>query len=179
MTRDGPSKLIRLSLLEALGVHPWRERLSEAIVALRGMEDVPASRFGLSSLVQLRPRYSIPLWRGKQPIRRSVLISNLFNHTPTAVERGWSVRKTQVRDFRGKQLTYDSHNGTDFCVPVGTLVLAPAAGQVVRVASEFNRGGLKVFVDHGLGLMTTCAHLGRSLVSPGQIVGRGEPIAVS
>lgn len=170
---------VPVPLSEALGVRPWPERWRQALVALRGEEHVPATRFGVSSLRQLRPRFSIPLWRGRTPVDRKVLISNLFNHTPTPIDGGWSVRRTQVRDFRGKGLTYDSHNGTDFCVPIGTVVLAPAPGQVVRVANEFNRGGLKIFVDHGLGLMTNCAHLARSLVKVGQIVGRGDPIALS
>jgi hypothetical protein len=52
-----------------------------------------------------------------------------------------------VRDFRGGTLTYDSHNGTDFAVPPGTIVVAAAPGRVLRASSEFNRGGLKVFVD--------------------------------
>jgi murein DD-endopeptidase MepM/ murein hydrolase activator NlpD len=86
---------------------------------------------------------------------------------------------TQVRDYRGERATYDSHNGTDFAVPPGTTVAAPAPGVVLRVSSEFHRGGLKVFVDHGSGIVTTCNHLGRALVRPGQRVGRGEPIALS
>jgi murein DD-endopeptidase MepM/ murein hydrolase activator NlpD len=89
------------------------------------------------------------------------------------------VRKTQVRDFRGGALTYDSHNGTDFAVPPGTIVVAAAPGRVLRVSSEFNRGGLKVFVDHGRGLVTTSNHLGRALVREGDVVRRGQPIALS
>ena len=73
------------------------------------------------------------------------------------------MKKTQVADFRGRDLTYDSHNGTDFAIPVGTRVLTAAAGRVVRQVSEFNRGGLKLFVDHGQGLMTCYAHLARPL----------------
>jgi murein DD-endopeptidase len=95
------------------------------------------------------------------------------------VALGWSVKKSQVEDFRGRDLTYDSHNGTDLSIPIGTTVVTAAPGQVVRVQSEFNRGGLKIFIDHGAGLMTCCAHLGRSLVEEGQAVGRGEPIAIS
>ena len=80
------------------------------------------------------------------------------------------MRVTQVRDFRGGTLTYDSHNGTDFAVPVGTEVLAAAPGRVFRVSNEFHRGGLKVFIDHGAGLITTSNHLARSLVRPGDVV---------
>ena len=164
---------------EALGLDPWRLRYQQAMTALRGQEDVPPSRFDLSSLGQLRPRMALRLWRGRPLVARKAIVTNLFNHRQTPVELGWSVRKTQVEDFRGGDLTYDSHNGTDFAIPLGTPVLAAAPGVVVRSVSEFNRGGLKIFIDHGEGLMTTSAHLARSLVEVGQLVGRGQQIALS
>lgn len=171
--------LDRVRLTEALGLTPVGERLRQALVALRGEADVPPSRFDLSSLGQLRPRIALPLWRRRAPIPRTVLITNLFNHRQTPIADGWSVRQRQMQDFRGGTLTYDSHNGTDFAVPVGTRVTTAAAGRVVRVAAEFNRGGLKVFVDHGDGLMTCYAHLARAAVGEGERVARGQLIALS
>ncbi len=170
-----PVRLFR----EALGLHPLRERWTQTQIALRGQEDVPPSRFDLTSLSQLRPRVAWPLWRRRFAVPRRAIVTNLFNHRQTPVEEGWSVRRTQVLDFRGRDLSYDSHNGTDFAIPVGTPVLAAAPGEVGRVVSEFNRGGLKVFVDHGDGLMTTSAHLARALVREGDVVERGQPIALS
>lgn len=164
---------------EVLGLSPIRLRLQQAGVALFGEEDVPPSRWGLSSLSQLHPSLSLPLWRGRAPIARRVIISNLYNHTQTPIAEGWSVMKTQVRDFRGRQLTYNSHNGTDFSIPVGSQVCTAAAGRVVAALSQFNRGGLKIFIDHGEGLMTCYAHLARSLVQVGQVVKRGQCIALS
>lgn len=169
----------RVSFAEATGILPLRERFSQALVALRGEEGVPPSRYDLTSLSQLRPRYSIPLWLGRAPIPRTVLITNLFNHDQTPIALGWSVRQTQMRDYRGRTLTYDSHNGTDFAIPVGTTVLTAGPGRVVRILSEFNRGGLKVFIDHGQGLMTCYAHLARAHVSVGDELHRGQPIATS
>jgi murein DD-endopeptidase MepM/ murein hydrolase activator NlpD len=169
----------RVGLGEAMGLHPWRERVKQAKIALAGEQDVPATKWGPSSLRLLAPRLALPLWRGKAPFPRKVILSNLFNHTQTPVEAGWSVRRTQVQDFRGRASTYDSHNGTDLCIPVGTTVLTAAPGEVVQVISEFNRGGLKVFIDHGRGLMTCYAHLARALVHVGQVVARGAPIAIS
>jgi murein DD-endopeptidase len=154
-------------------------RAREAWLAVRGDASVPATRFGLSSLGILHPGLSIRTWLGVRRADRRVPISCLYNHTPTPLEDGWSVRKTQVRDFRGGTLTYDSHNGTDFAVPVGTVVVAAAPGLVQRISSEFNRGGLKVFIDHGRGLVTTSNHLARALVEVGQVVARGQPIALS
>jgi murein DD-endopeptidase MepM/ murein hydrolase activator NlpD len=169
----------RLSVSETFGLAPLPVRAREAWLALRGDARVPATRFGLSSLGILHPALSLRTWFGARRADRRVPISSLFNHTQTPPEAGWSVRRTQVRDFRGGDLTYDSHNGTDFAVPVGTIVVAPAPGVVQRISSEFNRGGLKVFLDHGEGLVTTCNHLGRVLVGVGQVVARGEPIALS
>jgi murein DD-endopeptidase len=70
-------------------------------------------------------------------------------------------------------------NGTDFCIPRGTTLLAPASGRVVRVVSEFHRGGLKVAIDHGEGLVTSSAHLARALVREGELVRRGQPVAIT
>lgn len=78
-----------------------------------------------------------------------------------------------------RTLTSDSHNGTDFATPPGTSVVAPAAGRVAVVTSEYNRGGLEVMLDHGDGLCTTSGHLACSLVSVGDEVARGQPIALS
>ena len=110
---------------------------------------------------------------------RTVVIANLYNRTPTPVEQGWSVRVSQVRDFRGRALTYDSHNGTDFALVPGTPVAVSAPGRVVAIRSEYNRGGLKVYVDHGGGLLSSYHHLGRALCRVGDEVGRSDIIALS
>ena len=164
---------------EAFGILPVADRLRDAVLTLRGDAYTPKSKFGPSSLRIFRPRQALRLWRGEWAKARRAVVYNLFNHTPTPIHKGWSVRKTQVRDFRGGTLTYDSHNGTDFAIPLGTPVAAPAAARVGLVTSEFNRGGLKIVLDHGDGLMTSHAHLGRALVKTGQVVRRGEPFALS
>lgn len=168
-----------VGLREALGLSPLGERLRQAAIAVRGAPHVPPSRWDASSLSLVAPRLGLPLWRGRWAVPRRVILTNLFNHAQTPIHEGWSVRRTSVLDFRGKGSTYDSHNGTDLCVPVGTLVVAPAPGVVVRVWSEFHRGGLKVAIDHGGGLLTSSAHLARTWVRPGQRLAAGEPFARS
>lgn len=169
----------RLRVREVFGLSPWRERLAQARLALGGDPYTPRSRFGLSSLRILRPWLSLPLWLGRDRPDGRVRVYNLYNHRPTPVEEGWSVRVTQVRDFRGGSLTYDSHNGTDFAVPPGSVVVAPAPARVVRISNEFHRGGLKLMLDHGGGLFTTSNHLARTLVAEGEEVDRGQPVALS
>lgn len=171
--------MARLPLREILGLDPIGLRLREALLALRGDDTTPKSRFDLTSLRVLSPRLALPAWLGRRPADRRVPILNLFSHVQPPPEEGWSVRVTSARDFRNLRGTYDSHNGTDFVVPPGTRVVAAAPGRVVRVSSEFNRGGLKVVVDHGRGLMTTSNHLARAAVRVGDRVARGQVIGLS
>lgn len=166
-----------LSLPEVMGWTAHAPR--QAWLALRGDATVPGSKFGTSSLLQFTPRLALSTWLGRRAVKRRAIVMNLVNHTPTPVEQGWSVRITQVRDFRGRGLTYDSHNGTDFATPPGTLVVAAAPGRVVSIRSEYNRGGLKLAIDHGDGLLTQSNHLARALVQVGDVVTRGQGVALS
>lgn len=172
-----PTPYRKLSLAETMG---WTLAApAQAWLTLRGDPSVPPSRFGPSSLRVFTPKLAIATWAGRRLHARSVPVFNLFNHTQTPVDDGWSVRVTQVRDFRGRTMSYDSHNGTDFAVVPGTRVVVSAPGRVVAIRSEYNRGGLKVYVDHGGGLLTTYNHLGRALCRVGDDVGRGDVIALS
>ena len=164
---------------EVLGVSLDKRCWNQACLGFRGDPYIPKSRADVSSLKLLNPKIAFPLWMGREYLPRTVIITNLFNHTQTPIENGWSVCKKQVRDFRGHTLSYDSHNGTDFAIPVGTKVVSAAAGKVVWMCDELNRGGKKIFIDHGQGLMTTYAHLARSLVHEGMEVQQGQPIAWS
>lgn len=172
-----PSPPLRVA--EVFGLSPLRTRLREALLTFRGDGHTPPSRWDYTSLRIFRPRLALPLWVGRPAHGRLVPIYNLYCYDRPPPELGWSVRVTTARDFLGTQLTYDSHNGTDFAVPIGTVVVAAAPGVVGRVSSEFNRGGLKVFIDHGAGLATSSNHLARALVKPGERVHRGQPIALS
>lgn len=177
-TKTGHHRL-RVGWLDTFALRPFGERWNDAKMVFRGDPHVPPSRFGLTSIKLMRPSLSLPVWLGMRRKDRRSPIFNFFNHTPTPMEEGWSVRVTQVCDFRGGTLTYDSHNGTDFCVPVGTRVTAAASGRVLGVVNEFHRGGLKVIIDHGQGLLTGYNHLSRVLVRVGDEVRRGEVFALS
>ncbi|MBK8658260.1 MAG: hypothetical protein IPN22_05150 [Bacteroidetes bacterium] len=120
---------------DTLGLAPFPLRFKQAMIAIRGEEDVPPSRWGLSSLSQLHLKVSHKLWRGKPYLENTVLISNLFNHLQTPIEEGWSVQKTQTRDFREETLPTTATRNR-FCYPVGSLVCtaAPAgSGRAVAI----------------------------------------------
>lgn len=70
------------------------------------------------------------------------------------------------------------HNGTDFGVPVGTPIVAPADGVVDKAG--YSRGsGYYVVIRHRGGISTVYMHLSKILVKPGQNVQIGKTIARS
>lgn len=70
------------------------------------------------------------------------------------------------------------HYGMDLRAPVGTPIRAAAEGKVVS-ATRTPDYGLVVDIDHGNGFITRYAHASRLLVRAGDIVRRGQTIALS
>jgi len=70
------------------------------------------------------------------------------------------------------------HNGTDFALPVGTPIIAPADG-VVTAVGHGRLTGRYVRLTHGQGYATVYLHLQRTLVRQGETVTRGQRIALS
>lgn len=60
----------------------------------------------------------------------------------------------------------EEHRGLDFDVPLGTVVMAPAAGSVLY-AGPLTLGGQTVVIDHGQGVVSVLSHLLRIDVRPG------------
>lgn len=77
-------------------------------------------------------------------------------------------------ESRTDGLQGERHRGLDFAVPVGTLVRAPAAGQVV-LAGPLALTGETVVIDHGQGIVSVLQHLSRLDVSVGDVL---RPAAV-
>ncbi|MBE2893906.1 murein DD-endopeptidase MepM [Spirabiliibacterium falconis] len=71
------------------------------------------------------------------------------------------------------------HKGVDFSVPIGTPIIAPADGQVVKVAYQARGAGRYLVLQHGRNYKTVYMHLSRTLVKPGQQIKRGQRIALS
>jgi murein DD-endopeptidase MepM/ murein hydrolase activator NlpD len=68
------------------------------------------------------------------------------------------------------------HEGLDFPAPIGTPIVAAAAGVVI--ASEYHyQFGNMIEIDHGNGLMTRYAHASQLFAKVGDIVRRGQHIA--
>lgn len=126
-----------------------------------------------------RPDISIPAYNGKYPEDRLAPIITLFDRVNGGDNYTARVTRTTSRDFRGKRLTYDEHDGTDFAIPIGTELVAAAPGRVVMIRDNWVRGGLTIALDHGDGLITEYTHCWKSKVELGQAVARGEVVALS
>lgn len=74
--------------------------------------------------------------------------------------------------------TMKSHQGVDYTIPEGSRVFATADGWVDDVSTR-STSGQTVIIDHGNGFETVYSHLGKINVSPGQMVRRGDIIALS
>ena len=70
------------------------------------------------------------------------------------------------------------HPGIDIGVPVGTTVVAAAAGRVI-IAGWVSGYGNYIAIDHGGGISTGYGHLSQFLVAVGQDVQRGQAIGAS
>lgn len=75
------------------------------------------------------------------------------------------------------------HNGVDIPAAIGTEIVSPWDGEVIKSDSKhedtIDKGGIEVKVKHSNGMTTGYAHLSQSLVSVGQMVKEGEVIAKS
>ena len=92
------------------------------------------------------------------------------------VAKGWisSAYGKRTDPFSGKLAM---HDGIDFAGKQGSDVLAVAAGVVTWTGTKSGYGEM-VEVSHGDGYVTRYAHNQQNLVAPGDVVRKGEPIAL-
>jgi murein DD-endopeptidase MepM/ murein hydrolase activator NlpD len=104
---------------------------------------------------QSRP---VPLWKGafREPLQGPI-----------------STHFGEIRYVNGKEA--GRHSGTDYAVPTGTPVRAPARG-VVTLAEFLVVTGGTIYIDHGMNLFTGYLHLSKILVEPGEEVLPGQII---
>ena len=107
------------------------------------------------------PTFSTALW--KEPFYYPVA-------NPVVTDVYGYVRKTGIYTI--------AHKGTDFRAGTGTKVFAMNRG-IVRIAKSYRNYGKTVVIDHGNGLMTLYMHLSKIQVSSGELVERGQTIALS
>lgn len=95
-------------------------------------------------------------------------------HQPLATIRRISSRYGNRTDPFTKRRAF--HAGLDMPAPTGTIVLAAGEGEVTFAGTKSGYGTM-VEVTHGNGIVTRYGHLSATLVTVGQLVQTGTPIA--
>ncbi len=85
---------------------------------------------------------------------------------------GFGVRVSPLGDAQEKM-----HEGLDIAGPVGTPIKSPASATVIYAGKKSGYGSI-VILDHGYGLETWYGHTSKILVKPGQLIRRGQSIAL-
>jgi len=166
-------------LASAFGIRSAKQLGRDARFTLRQWLAGRGFYFGLSSVGFARPDLSLPAYAGLVPADRLAPVYHLYDRITGGQRYAQRVTRKSARDFRGGQLSYDDHDGTDLVCPVGTPLGAAAPGVVAAVRDRWLRGGLTICVDHGHGVLTQYTHCSAALLAPGTMVARGEPVALS
>lgn len=95
--------------------------------------------------------------------------------TPLGFE--WPVQGTILRRF-GEASDGTWCDGVDIMAEVGTPVLAAQQGRVIYAGSDLPSYGNLLLVAHPGGFITVYAHNSALLVATGDLVLRGQPIAI-
>ena len=129
-----------------------------------------SSQLGLSSI---RPTI-IPA--DQIPLSRSPPSNSSLPFTPCT--RGWisSNFGRRIDPFNG-DLAW--HQGVDFATGVTGVDVSSVASGVVTFAGERSGYGLLVEINHGNGYESLYAHNEETLVNPGDIIKKGQIIALS
>lgn len=95
---------------------------------------------------------------------------------------GWPVANGWISSAFGRRIDpftgrYANHNGMDFAARAGTDVLSVAAGIVTEAGDRFGYGRI-VEINHGNGYVTRYGHNSQVLVKAGDMVNKGQRIAL-
>lgn len=113
---------------------------------------------------------------------RRASYSPSYDYTPAPGGTGQLTHPTDSRTISAGFPYYSSggyHGGVDFPVSTGSNIYAAADGVVSLVKYLNYSYGYYVMINHGNGLSTLYAHNSQILVSPGQVVSKGQVIAKS
>lgn len=133
-----------------------------------------------------RERNDVVVYENGMEVSREMIHENVMTESkPAVIERGTIVPPTYIKPISGGRYTSGfgrrwgrMHKGVDWACPVGTTVYASCGGTVIQASYSGGYGNC-VVISHPDGRMTRYAHNSKLLVSVGQHVEQGEPIARS
>jgi len=141
------------------------------------MEDLSAAEEAqLEALIQERAR---EIEAARLAARRAAGITGPIAPSTGPGTFSWPVSGTITSPFGWRSNPFggspEFHQGLDIAAPMGTTVVAAAAGTVI-LAKWYGGYGNYILIDHGGGYSTGYGHLSAIYVSNGQTVQRGQAI---
>ena len=141
------------------------------------MEDLSAAEEAqLEALIQERSR---EIEAARLAARRAAGITGPIAPSTGPGTFSWPVSGTITSPFGWRSNPFggspEFHQGLDIAAPMGTTVVAAAAGTVI-LAKWYGGYGNYILIDHGGGYSTGYGHLSAIYVSSGQTVQRGQAI---
>lgn len=147
----------------------------EDIMEFNGIASSASLRVGEEIIL---PGGRIPAAPAPAPVRPSTSVASIFTVPPDADPDASTTLLWPTAATRITQYYKYGHTGVDIAGPVGTAIYAADDGVVSY--SGWNSGGYgnMTIVDHGNGLYTRYAHATKNLFKAGDVVHRGEVIAL-
>jgi murein DD-endopeptidase MepM/ murein hydrolase activator NlpD len=137
--------------------------------------------------LQVEKKFTEPTPEQTEQIAESKKVKDDYLNRVTP-DREWSgdfvaPAKAAISDVFGSQRIFNGvaqrpHEGLDFRVPTGTPVMAMNDGTVLLARNLYYEGGF-VVLDHGQGFLTLYLHLSEFKAKEGDVVKRGQEIALS
>jgi murein DD-endopeptidase MepM/ murein hydrolase activator NlpD len=162
-------------LVCVLGLVPWRSK--------RG------GKVGNPRMLDFGPRRRVPSVLAAVGVKSQPYVASVLdafgvgprryvpNVLPVSLEAGWvsSEFGSRIHPITGRR---HDHSGIDLAVDEGVPVRATADGKVIFARDAGNSGRL-VKIDHGNGIETRYAHNSVLKVKTGEVVRRGQVIALA
>jgi murein DD-endopeptidase MepM/ murein hydrolase activator NlpD len=135
--------------------------LQEVQATLNALEQLTGERTDLLTVMESRLI--------DQRLKKMMVPTQNPVNAPVGSRFGW-----RIDPFTGRQAL---HTGLDFQATVGMPIVAAAGGVVVTSETHPEYGNM-VEIDHGNGLVTRYGHASRLLVKKGDLVKRGQQVAL-
>lgn len=113
-------------------------------------------------------------------ILRKARAETISNHFPSCFVRPVDKKARISSEFGSARVLNGiktaGHSGTDYALPTGSPIYAPADGEVKVIHPDMFYSGKTILIDHGYGVFSSYSHLSEILVKQGDKVKQGHLI---
>ena len=166
--------LIAVSLTACSTVRPHRS-------GRMGLLDLSEGEGGggdRSWLKRKEPRLPPPAAQSPSTVEFEQVRMQRWKQVAQSIQLSWPVKNARLTSQFGWRKG-EAHDGVDLRAKVGTPVFAAHDGRVLYAGNGISGYGVLVVIRHSTGLATVYAHNSRIRVRRGQVVRRGQLIALS